>query len=179
MMFSRTIIMSLNFRFFDIMSTLLLFPLTVIPARYEYLWFENVELTKNAFLNEQELVKNLGIIRKDLSKRMDELNTIIKYKSQKEHCDDKNEEMAQNLVYRIKSDSMNIPNFIRFQNTILLKKCYSKYRSLKQKLVHLFNYDKIYNTDNMNILDAAKKESSCYKRPTIKTSKNILPVIFV
>ena len=136
----------------------MLFPLTVTPARYDYLWFENFELTKNAFLNEHVLVRNLGVIKNDLSKRMVGLNAIIKYNSQKEHCAGKNHEMIQNLIYRVSSDLMNITNFIHFQKTISLKTCYSKYRSLKQKLINVpFNYDKIYNTNNMNLLEAAQK----------------------
>jgi hypothetical protein len=149
--------MSLNFRHFKVMSTILLFPLTVIPARYDYLWFENFELTKNAFLNEQELVKNLRIIRNDLSKRMRELNATIRYISHKDYCADKNEEIVHNLIYRVNSDSMTIVIFFRFQKTILLKTWYSKYRSLKQKIIHFFHYDKIYNTNIMNIMDAAQR----------------------
>ena len=96
------------------MSTLMLFPLTVTPARYDYLWFENFELTKNAFLNEHVLVRNLGVIKNDLSKRMVGLNLIIKYNSEKEHYAGKNHEMVQNFIYRVSSDLMNITNFIHF-----------------------------------------------------------------
>ena len=112
--------MRLHLRYLVVISILLLFLFTVTPSRYDYLWFENFELTKNTFVEEQELVGNLEIFRNDLTKQIGELSRIIKYNSHRDYCVDKNKEMGQNLIDSIRSDAMNISNFIGFRKTILL-----------------------------------------------------------
>ena len=51
----------------------LLFPVLINCSQYEYLMFENFELTKNSFLKEQQIVKQLKDIRKNVHQQIEKL----------------------------------------------------------------------------------------------------------
>ena len=146
-----------NCCYFKVISVFLLFPFTVISSRYEYLLFENFELTKKVFLVEQEFVKNLRIIKNDLSNYMKELNATINYNSRAEDNSDKGNIIAHKFENGISTYLTNTPNLIRYEKAFLLNTFYSSYRALEQKLIRLFNYNKIYHRSVQNVMDAAQK----------------------
>ena len=56
----------LQTNYFKIIQTFLLFPVMVICSRYNYLLFENFEVTKASFIKEQNVVRKLETIRRNL-----------------------------------------------------------------------------------------------------------------
>ena len=56
----------LRTNYFKIIQTFLLFPVMVICSRYDYLLFENFEVTKASFIKEQNVVRKLETIRRNL-----------------------------------------------------------------------------------------------------------------
>ena len=139
------------------MSLLLLLPFTVVCSRYDYLLFENFELMKQSFLKEQELVKNLKILRSDLYQQMDALNSNINNASSLETYADLSMKRLQKSEHRIDFHLKNISRCIQHEIIVLMDTRYLNYRDLKQDYSDMYNYTKSYQLGSGDIIDAALK----------------------
>lgn len=149
--------MMLQYSYWIVISVILLFPLSIKSSRYEYLLFENFEVTKTAFIKEQRLVKSLQMMRNDISKRISRINSTINDVSEVRNFAFINKEVVQNVDYRSGDYIKTLLPLDRYTSIVLLNELLYKYHLLKIDAIDLFNYDKHFNLNVKDIMDAAQK----------------------
>ena len=131
-----------------ILKILLLFPLTIFCSRYDYLAFENFELTKSNFLMEQEVVRNLQHTRNILHQQLYHLKQTTE-----------NIVIPNNSVIDIRKERKKVaPNFYISQDkrSSPLNELYNRYKEYK-KYDKLYPYKALYSISAQDLLIAACK----------------------
>jgi hypothetical protein len=112
---------------------------------------------KKSFHKEQELVKNLKIIRHDLYQQMDTLNANIIKTSSSENYADPSLKRVQNSAHGIDLHIKNMSQSIQYETIISMDSRYLNYCDLKQDCSYLYNYEESYQLGPGDIIDAALK----------------------
>ena len=147
----------LNANCVHVISSLLLLPYTIVCSRYEYLLFENFELMKQSFLKEQELVKNLNILRLQVYHQMDALNHNIYNAPCLENSSDSSMKSVRKSEHGSDFHLKVIFRRIQYENIVSVGTRYLTYRDLKQDYSDMYNYEKLHQLSSGDIIDAALK----------------------
>ena len=99
-----------------VMWLALFFPIIVTCGRYDFLLFENFEVTKKSFVTEQKLARNLRVIRQVVYYRLNELNNNVHNRFYFQNMGHISLKMEQNLQYGIHFYLKYIYNFPYYKN---------------------------------------------------------------
>ena len=132
-----------------VLKILLFHPLTILCSRYDYLAFENFELTKSNFLLEQEVVRNLQHTRNILHQQLSDLKQA-----------NENIVTPNNSVIDITKERKNVvPNIYISQHKSCspLNGFYNIYKQIKAKYNKPYPYKALYSISAQDLLIAACK----------------------
>ena len=135
---------------------LLLFPILINCSQYEYLMFENFELTKNSFLKEQQIVKQLKDIRKSLHQQIEQLEG---HKNRNMDLYNDNSTIPVNIPKLKQNDFPSSEEFLSHDLEISsMNKSNTNYTSYKDAYEGVFNHKLDFgNVNNSDVIHAALK----------------------
>ena len=136
------------------LKIILIFPFYVICSRYNYLLFENFELTKNGFMEEQEVVRNLQKSRRELRIQIQILNSTINHHAWN-NCFNNEAKLRERRKDITKFHLQIIKRYIIDKNMFLLNKSYIRRNVLNAN--QKYSYDYVKNFSEIEIIDGAMK----------------------
>ena len=143
-------------KYLFVIIILLIYPITIFCSRYDYLLFENYEITKKSFVMEQDVVRNLTTARENLNTQISNLkpriNNILKtgngmipiFKRRKNHALDCH-------------FCTSINHFCHNEIVIHLNEAYIRYQSFKLSSDEIYSYEKVYPDSVLDLMIAASK----------------------